>query len=310
MGDGEKMKKYSLKYLESDGVKKKIEIVKRWVEQFGVIWSRRVLYELVSNQLVKDTSDSQYQQVCNLFQALRHEGFIPYDWFEDRRTSVSNVGIENGQSWEDTFNFMVNHWKRSSKSLQKYYVEVWTEKRLSEVTRQLLNKYEIGTVMGQGFIGDVPFHDAIERIPSILDEYNLPVKIFYISDFDCEGEHTFNLCKQKLEPLGDIEVKKLFLTKEQIDNYGFISNIGYKERIDKLKRNPKKWKAHLTKEYVKSFFNEYDVVQYEFDQFPVDILNKNLEDTISRYISFDTIINTEKICREEVKEWMDKHYNA
>lgn len=302
------MRKYSLKYLESDAVKRKIEIIEKWVEQFGVIWSRRVLYELVSNQLVKDTSDSQYQQVCNLFQALRHEGFIPYDWFEDKRTSVSNVGIKNGQSWEYTFNLMANHWKRSSKSLQKYYVEVWTEKRLSEITRRLLDKYEIGTVVGEGFIGDVPFHDTIERMPDILEKYGLPVKIYYISDFDCEGEHTFNLCKQKLEPIGDIEVKKLFLTKEQIDHYGFISNIGYKERIDKLKRNPKKWKAHLTKEYVKSFFNENDIVQYEFDQFPVNILNEILENTISSYISLEIIENTDRLCRKEVKEWMDKHY--
>lgn len=302
------MRKYSLKYLESDAVKKKIEVVKKWVEQFGIIWSRRVLYELVSNQLVKDTSDGQYQQVCNLFQALRHEGFIPYDWFEDKRTSVSNIGIENGESFETIFDRLTRYWKRSSKSLQEYYVEVWTEKRLSERTNELLKKYEIGTVIGEGFIGDIPFHDAIKRMPSILEEYKLPVKIYYISDFDCEGEHTFNLCKKKLEPLGDIEVKKLFLTKEQIENYGFISNIGYKERMAKLERNPKKWKAHFTKEYVKSFFNKEGIVQYEFDQFPVNILNENLENAISSYISLEIIENTDRLCRKEVKEWMDKHY--
>lgn len=306
------MREYTIKHLKSDKVKKKIEVIEKWVKQFGVIWSRRVLYELVSHQLVKDTSDTQYIQVCELFQCLRHHEppFIPYDWFEDRRTSVSNVGIKNGENFETVFDRIVKYWKRDSKSLQKYYVEVWTEKRLSEVTRKLLKQYEIGTVMGEGFIGDIPFHDAIERMPSILKKYKLPVKVFYISDFDCEGEHTFHLCKERLEPLGNIEVKKLFLTKEQIENknYSFISNIGYKERINKLKKNPKKWKAHLTKEYVKSFFNKEGIVQYEFDQFPVDILNKILENTISRYISLKIIENTDKICRKEVAEWMDKHY--
>ena len=50
-----------------------------------------------------------------------------------------------------------------------------------------------------------------------------------------------------------------------VDKYGFISNIGYVERINKLKANPKKWKAHLTKQYVKDFFDRYGIVQYELD---------------------------------------------
>lgn len=305
------MKKYSLKYLESDAVKKKVEIIEKWVEQFGVIWSRRVLYELVSNQLVKDTSDSQYQQVCNLFQALRHGGFIPYDWFKDKRTKISNVGIENGYSFEERFQMLRKFYSRSSKSLQKYYVEVWTEKELSEVTQDLLKKYEVGQVMGEGFIGDIPFHNAIERVPDILKIYEVPVKIIYISDYDCEGDHTFKLCKEKLETLGDVTVEKLFLTKKQIIDNKFISNIGYRKRMLK----PKTLKYHLSKGYVKNFINDNKelesdgIVQYEFDQFPVDLLNGILENTISRYIDLDTIQKTESLCRKESEIWCGEHYN-
>jgi len=304
------MKKYSERYLTSEDVKIKIDIVKKWVEQFGRIWSRRVLYELVSNQLVKDTSDSQYQQVCNLFQALRHEGFIPYDWFEDKRTTILNVGIGNGYSFEDRFQMLRNYYSRSSKSLQDYYVEVWTEKKLSEATQNVIKKYEVGMVMGQGFIGDIPFHDAVERVPDLLEKYGLPIKIIYISDYDCEGKHTFDLCKEKLEILGDVTVEKLFLTKKQIVDNNFISNIGYRKRMMK----PKTLKYHLSKRYVKDFIGinkdlESDgIVQYEFDQFPVNLLNDVLENTISRYINLETIQNTEEICRKEAEEWCDEHY--
>lgn len=306
------MRKFTKKYLESEAVKNKIEIVEKWVEQFGRIWSRRVLYELVSNQLVKDTSDSQYQQVCNLFQTLRHEGFIPYHWFKDKRTTISNVGIENRYSFEERFQILRDYYSRSSKSLQKYYVEAWTEKELSEATRDILKRYEVGTVMGEGFIGDIPFHDAIERIPNILELYNLPIKIIYISDFDTEGEHTFHKCKEKLGIFDNVIVEKLFLTKEQIIENNFIPNIGYRKRMLK----PKTIKYHLSKQYVKDFINQNKdlesdgIVQYEFDQFPVNLLNEVLEDTISRYINLDIIENTEELCRKESEAWCNEHYKA
>jgi len=307
---GKFMKPYSLEHLTTNKiVKQKIEIIKNWVEKHGRIWSRKELYELVSNQLVKDTSDNQYKQVCQLFVDLRRNNLIPYDWFKDKRTTVLNVGINDGYSFEERFDMLCEYYTRSSKSLQDYYVEVWTEKDLAEDTQQILKKYDIGLVMGEGFVGDIPFHDSIERIPQIIEKYQKPVKIFYISDFDCEGEHTYHLCKQQLEPLGDIEVTKLFLTKAQSKQPGFISNIGYNERIKKLK-NSKKGKYYLTKKYVKDFFNKHGIVQYELDQYDTDQLNADLENTISSIIDYEIISNTDKICKKEVKEWLNNHYSG
>ncbi len=301
------VKDYSLKYLTTEpSVKQKIEIIKNWVERYGRIWSRRVLYELVSNQLVKDTSDTQYKQTCKLFQNLREQDIIPYDWFKDKRTTVENLGIKEPYGFQERFDILCDYYTKSSKSLQKYYVEVWTEKELPEVTQDLLSDYDVALVMGEGFIGDIPFHDAINRMPKIIDENNIPIKIIYISDFDCEGEHTFQLCKDKLELFGYVEVKKLFLTGSQIKKYNYISNIGYEDRIRKM--SPKQKKAHLTKQYVKDFFNENGIVQYELDQVPVDLLNETLENTISSYIDKSIIENTHKICRREVKNWLEEHY--
>ena len=303
------VKDYSLKYLTTDPtVKKKIDLIQNWVENYGRIWSRRVLYELVSNQLVKDTSDTQYKQTCKLFQNLREYELIPYEWFKDKRTTIENIGIENIYSFEERFDNLCEYYTRSSKSLQKYYIEIWTEKELPEVTQDIIQKYDVGLVMGEGFIGDIPFHNAIERIPKIIDDLNIPIKIFYISDFDCEGEHTYHLCKEHLESIEDVEVKKLFLTKSQIKKYNYISNIGYEDRIRKMSPDGKK--AHLTKQYVKDFFNENGLVQYELDQVQVDLLNESLENTISSYVDIKIIENTNEICRKEVEEWLEEHYSS
>lgn len=308
------MKDYSLKFLKTDPIiKKKIEIIKNWVEKHGRIWGRKALYELVSNQLVKDTSDNTSDQNYKLWQNLRENDIVPYDWFRDKRTTVVNVGINNGYSFQQRFNMLCNFYTRSSKSLQDYYVEVWTEKELSDDIQDLLKKYDIGLVMGEGFIGDIPFHDSIKMIPNILEKFGKPIRIFYISDFDCEGEHTYHLCKEKLEPLGDVKVEKLFLTKKQIIDNKFIPNIGYRERMLK----PKTLKYHLSKQYVKDFIkdNKYldkknpdGIIQYELDQFPIELMIEILDTTISNYIDIGLINRLDETCRKEVSEWLSKHY--
>lgn len=305
------MKDLSKHFLENNPlVQKKIKVIQEWVKNHGKIWARRALYELVSKQLVRDTSNSSYQQTCKLFQNLREYGIIPYDWFKDKRTTVQNIGIEDYGDFENQFNSLCKYYTRSSKALQKNYVEIWTEKELSEDTIALIDQYDIGLIMGEGFIGDIPFHDTTQRIQQIENDYNLPIRIIYISDYDCKGEHTFNLCKQTLEPLGDVTVTKVFLTKTQVRNYNLIPNIGYRERMLK----PSKLKTHLSKQYVKEFFNgnkdlERDgMVQYEFDQIDIELLKKSLADTISSFIDVNVIANREKACRKEVAGWLSKHY--
>jgi len=319
----ENMNDYSKKFLENDPlVQKKIEIIRNWVEKHGQIWARRALYELVSKQLIKDTSNYSYTCTCKLFQNLREYGMIPYEWFKDKRTKVENVDIDFYGEFQDRFAALCKYYptSRSSKELQKNYVEIWTEKELSEDTVQLIEQYDVGLVMGEGFIGDIPFHDATERVKRILNKYELPVRIFYISDYDCEGAHTFNLCKAMLEPIGDVEVKKLFLVKEQVEKYRLIPNIGYRERMLK----PKVLKNHLAKQYVKEFFKSNTdlkkdgIVQYELDQVDIlirnrvkiEIMKKSLADTISSFIDLDVINNTKERCEREVKEWVSKHYRG
>lgn len=308
-------KRLTKEFLETNPlVQKKIEAIRSFVKNHGSIWSRRVLYELVSKQLIKDTSSNSYDATSKLFSDLRFHKLIPFKWFKDKKTTIGDIDIIDYGDFQTRFDKLCKYYSRSSKTLQKYYLEIWTEKELSEDTIAVINRYDVGLIMGEGFIGDIPFHNTEQRLQRILKEYNLPIRIIYISDYDCEGEHTFNLCKTRLEPLGNIIVTKLFLTKKQLK--GLISNIGYVEKINKLKNdsNPRKWKAYLTKEYVKDFFaNNLDLqeegfVQYELDQIDIELMKQSLRDTISSYIDLNIISNMEETCAKEVNEWISKHY--
>ena len=308
---GSTMRDYTRKFCEtSPEVKKKIQVVQKWVEGHGKIWSRHVLYLLVGTQLVKDTSQSQYDQTCKLFQNLREYGIIPYEWFKDKRTNVGDVGIQEYGDFNDHFRWLCKHYTQlDARDRQPFYVEIWTEKELSEDTLEVIDKYDVSLVTGQGFIGSIPLHDAKNRINHIANEIGKPVRIIYISDYDSEGEHIFHLCKQNLEPIGDVQVEKLFLTKVQVKQYNLISNVGYVERME----DPRKIKSHLSKRYVQGFIRENKdlgnngVVQYELDAVDVDIVKAQLENTISRYIDRKIIENNENERIKEVQHWTRKY---
>lgn len=295
-------------------IQAKINVVEEWVRKYGKIWSRKVLYELVSTQLVKDTSRGQYSQVCKLFMKLRKDEIIPYEWFKDKKTEVNyNCGISDSDmmSFDERFQRLAKYYNRSSRSLQKCYIELWTEKEFPDTIKSMLDDYEVGIVTSQGFVGDVAQHDALERIRKIQDKLNISIIIFYVSDYDCEGEHIYGLIKQEFEKFG-IRVIKLAVKKEHIKKLRLISNIGYRERMLK----PKTLKSHLTKAYVKEFFEKNKdlapdgIVQYELDAYPVEILQNLIENAISKFIDVKIIEDTDKICKKEAKRWVKKYYKG
>lgn len=290
----------------------KIDVVKEWVEENGQIWSRKVLYILVSAGLIKDTSKNRYIQNCKLFTRLRREGHIPYAWFRDKKTEVVGVGIGDSNSFGQAFSDLYHYFSKDSKSLQKNYVEVWTEKELPDPVIKLLDSYEVGLLTSEGFVGDVAQNDAVKRFRKIKQKCpNIEIKVFYITDYDCEGEHIYELMKDKFEEIG-VEIVKLALLKTDIDRFNLISNVGYKDRMMK----PRVLEHHLCKAYVKEFFDKNKdltpdgIVQYELDSYPTPELIQLIEDTLDKLIDLEIIENTEEICRKEAKKWADEHYHG
>jgi len=289
----------------------KIEVVRKWVSENGVIWSRKVLYELVSAGLVKDTANARYQQVCQLFKKLRKTGIVPYEWFKDKKTSLLNTGMGETDSFEERFQSLCKYYSRSAKSLQENYVEIWTEKELPERVVSLTYEYDIGFLTSEGFVGDVAQHQAIERLKEIKAKFGIQPHVIYISDYDSEGEYIFNLNRKELERVG-ILVSKLAVTKDDVKALNLISNIGYRERMLK----PRTLKYHLSKSYVKDFMERNrdlapdGIVQYETEAYPVPILQNKLENTLSTLIDKEKIEKLDEICRKEVREWLRKFYKG
>lgn len=292
----------------------KIDLVKKWVEENGRIWSRKVLYICVTAGLVKDTSKNSWNMISKLFTRLRRENpeEVPYTLFQDKKTVEKNVGIESElRSFDDYFKRAVSSYEiaRDSKTLQKAYVELFTEKDLPEPVEILLEEYEIGLISSGGFGGDVALYYALERLKRINRKFNLPVILYCLGDYDAEGEYIVSKIKERYEIYG-IKIEKLAITKQQVIDLKLTPNKEYREKMSK----PKTMKFHLQKKYVQDFFNSNKLIapdgicQFELEALETPFLLDLIESTASRYISIEKIERSREIFRKEAQEWTKKHY--
>ena len=174
---------------------------------------------------------------------------------------------------------------------------------------ELLDQYDVGFVSSTGFMGDIPRRKAEERMKETEEEYGIKPVIIFISDYDAEGEYIVECVKEEIV---SAHVEKIALTKQQVKELNFISNIGYKEKMLK----PKTLKNHLSKEYVKEFIKENrdlepnGIVQYELDQIETKYLHSLLKGTLRKYIDMKLIEQHKELCEREVKDWMKKNYKG
>lgn len=292
----------------------KIDLVKNWVEENGRIWSRKVLYICVTAGLVKDTSKNSWNMVSKLFTRLRKENpeEVPYSLFRDKKMVETNVGIETEiKSFNDYFKRAVDTYEfaRDSKTLQKAYVEVFTEKDLPEPVELLFDDYEIGFSSSGGFGGDVALYYVLERLRTIKEEFGLPVKFYCLGDYDAEGEHIVELIKERYKPFG-IDIEKLAITKQQVIDLRLSPNKEYRDKMSK----PKTLKYHIKKYYVQRFFNlnkdiapPDGICQFELEALETPFLLNLLENTVCRHIDIEKIRNSRKIFRKEAQKWVRSH---
>ncbi|MBA7496917.1 hypothetical protein ES702_07526 [subsurface metagenome] len=224
----------------------------------------------------------------------------------------SNVGIETEyRSFDDYFKSMLMAYEfaRDSKTLQKAYVEVFTEKDLPDPIEDLFYEYEVGFCSSGGFGGDVALYYVLERLKKIKETFNLSIKFYCIGDYDAEGEHIIKKIKERYEPFG-IDIKKLAITKQQVVDLQLVPNKGYREKMMK----PKTLKYHMQKQYVWDFFEANKdicppdgICQFELEGLETTYLLELLKSTATRHISLETIKHSRAIFRREAQEWAKNH---
>ena len=212
---------------------------------------RRITYKMDGKDCFADyyeNTDPVWSYLSESGAKARYLGLVPPDSFVDRRnpkpiinsepfwTMQPSINIEDVAEWtlpSIQFDFSENiDWRVPSlsasgywydKGCQPYMIELWCEKStMDDIIIPLCNKFDANYVPATGFQSITGAINLLQRAKN----YNKPVRIFYISDFDPAGDtmpvavsRQIEYWFEKYSPGVDIKVKPLVLTLDQINHY-------------------------------------------------------------------------------------------
>lgn len=278
---------------------KKFETIKEQYRIEGAMTLRRIYYVLLGKGLQKP-GESSYQSLSKTLLKAREQGGIDWDIIIDKTRRIDQR--QTFDSFDEIFDVACQTYvKDSMKIYQDKHVEVWVEKdAISNNITQITWDLDVPLVVGRGWVSGSFNWESARRIREI-QQNNLRVAILYLSDFDPEGEHIPKKVEEKLTLYGcnpdKLDIRKIALSQKQIQQFNLQSNIGFKVSAD-----------HKKKAYVQDFIKQYGEVQYEIDAMTNIDLQKILVKELKKLIDFDIPRRSDQECREEVRNWLDRHY--
>lgn len=173
----------------------------------------------------------------NAAKYARYLGLIPFSAFIDRRNPPAEIrrhtwadeGVDyirdrmNAETMMEELTDagrMVNGW-----NFMPYHTEIWVEKStMNDVLMPIAKNYGATLVAGLGELSITHAHGLMERV----QEYDVPTRVFYISDFDPAGAGMPISVARKIEWFNrlfddydnlDIKLKPIALTLEQCEQF-------------------------------------------------------------------------------------------
>jgi hypothetical protein len=201
----------------------------------------------------------------------RKEGFIPWEWIEDRLRRPREVSMYRDLS--DFLGIVAYSYRREVWSTQPSYLEVWLEKdALSGIFQDELDRCGVTLNVGRGYDGWDSIHHAAERYRwhRVRDR---PVTILYFGDFDPSGEDMVRSLGERLaffqcRP----EIVKCALLPEDITRYQLPPD--FTKQTDTRRA---------------AFVAKYGDVAVELDALPVEVLRVRLVEAVEGTMDMDAL---------------------
>lgn len=198
---------------------------KKELDKYGTALTLRQLYYRLVAQDIIENKQSQYQYLSEAVKQARLKGIVEWWQIEDR-TRHSRAGDYMLQSPETKLKFRANElldvaddYHRPLWEEQNKYVELWYEKEaLANYFDSVASRYGITSFASRGYTGWTSLKEAYDRFSMNTDKECI---ILYFGDYDPSGMDIQRFIDEKLNTTFglDIEVKRIGLTKEQIEEY-------------------------------------------------------------------------------------------
>jgi hypothetical protein len=220
------------------------------------IHAREVHYRMISQKTpilqvngkpyINDEDDVCFNLLCNAIKDARYLDLISTDVIVDRRNpeptinivndggdTAAEVGVNDGEIKRHPFGQYYlppefkppETWLKKPKIGQGFHIEIWVEKSsANEVLRSLTHEFG-GAINTATFIGEVTATACKDLVDRAIAT-GKPVRILYISDFDCAGRDMpisaavkIDFWKRKSGHALDIRLEPVVLTPEQCIKY-------------------------------------------------------------------------------------------
>ncbi len=240
---------------------------------------RQIHYRLVSRpDVYYRNTISDYDGLSGWLRDARLDGFIPWEWMEDRLRVPRRTSM-----WDDLPAFIGDvrrSYRRGVWQDQPGYVEVWLEKdALSGIFEAALRPYGVTLNVGRGFDGWSSVKNAADRYGA-----GFGVSVLYFGDFDPSGEDMVRSLRERLAhsdlPGGgsEPEIVKSALTFDDIDRYDLPPDF-----------------TKATDSRRDAFVARYGDVAVELDALPVDVLRRRLVREVEARMDLDALAETREI---------------
>jgi hypothetical protein len=267
-------------------------IIEEYQSQGYILTLRQLYYQLVSRDIIPN-NQNEYGKLSILLKEGRMSGWIDWDAIEDRlRTPMKPSSFEDPQ---EVLEAAHDQYELPRMRGQKIYIEVWVEKdALSGVLSRITSKYHIPIMVNRGYSSATAMHDAFHRFVHHGAYKEIPVRVFYLGDFDPSGLDMIRDIRDRIVEFQngyndgylveymDFKVVPLALTKAQIDEH-----------------QPPPNPAKVTDPRAKRFIRRYGGTSWEVDALPPKVLNGLLDEAIRQEIDIDIYNN---ILEQEIED--------
>lgn len=230
---------------------------------------RQLYYQFVAHHGLPNTERS-YKNLGELVSKARLAGKLDWDAIEDRVRQP-----QEARHWSSPSEFAdaaVSVYRLPRWDGQDHYAELWVEKdALAGVLAPLAQEYHVTLMVNRGYSSQSAMYESARRFRN-ADSTSL--KLFYLGDHDPSGEDMVRDVGDRLSMFGvaDLDVKKLALTMEQVEQY-----------------NPPPNPAKMSDSRAAAYVDKHGAHSWEVDALPPQVLQQIIRD------AFDEIVDRDKM---------------
>lgn len=241
---------------------------------------RQLYYQFVSHHDLPN-KQTEYKRLGGILNDARLAGLIDWSYMEDRGREVNGGfgGHANPGAFLDQY---ADYYSESIWVGQAYRPEVWVEKdALSDVVSRACGPTRTPYLACKGYMSQSEMYEAAKRIERRRNRGHIPL-IIHLGDHDPSGIDMTRDIQDRLELMswGDVEVRRIALNMDQIDQY-----------------QPPPNPAKITDSRAIGYISEYGTESWELDALEPTVLVDLIQDTLATYVNFDLM--NERIDHEQ-----------